>query len=151
MPDLLPGEERADLCREPECEAHGSGSVPCPVIAVERAVQDRLSPEAVEEAAHRGVSLKASKAWEVYRSEDGASLHLNAGCAVNGGLGPATEGILAFLHDSAEGNELYLITEGLGMPPAAIPDEYREPVTLDVLCGKCAQDLKDGLPEDVNA
>lgn len=151
MPDLLPGEERTDLCREPECEAHGDGSVPCPVIAVERAVQDRLSPEAVEEAAHRGVSAKGSKAWEVYVG-DGARIHRSSGCAVNGSpLETPDEGILAFMYDTDAGSELYLITRGLGMPPGAIPDEYREPVLPENLCGSCAEDLKTSLPEDVNA
>jgi len=150
MPDLLDPALREDLCRDPACIEHGSGEVGCLVVDVERAVQDRLSPEAIEEAAARGVSQRGSKAWEVYLG-DGARIHRSAPCAINGNaLDAPDEAILAFLHDSDEGNELYLITRGLGMPPGAIPDEYREPVTRSRLCGNCAQDLRTGLPEDVN-
>lgn len=151
MPDLLPDDIRESLCREANCIEHGRGTVGCPVIDVERAVQDRLSPEAIEEAAHRGLSQRGSKAWEVYTTEDGTRIHRESSCAINGQpLQKPDEAILAFLHDSAAGNELYLITRGLGMPPGAIPDEYREPVLPEHLCGSCAGDLKDSLPEDVN-
>ncbi|AGM11190.1 hypothetical protein M197_gp25 [Haloarcula hispanica tailed virus 2] len=150
MPDLLPPEVREDLCREGLCIDHGSGTVGCPVKDVERAIQDRLSTPCVEEAAHRGVSQRGSKAWEVYRG-NGERVHTSSACALNGEpLSKPQEGILAFLHDSDAGNRLYLITEGLGMPPEAIPDEYRTDVGPEDLCGSCAGDLKDALPEDVN-
>lgn len=150
MPDLLPREERTDLCREPECEAHGSGNAPCPVKAVERAVQDRLTPEQVEDVAHRGVSMTAVKSWEVYQSEDGESLHVERSCAVRRADDVPTRSDLIFVHDSAAGNELHLVSGGQGMPPQAVPDADHEPVGRDALCGRCAQDLKHSLPEDVN-
>ena len=148
-PSLLAREERLDLCREPDCEAHTGGEVPCPVKAVERAVEDKLTAEMVEEVSARGLSAKASKAWQVYTGSD-SRIHRDEDCAKAEASSQVADGILTFLHDSDGPDRLYLITADLGMPPTVVPDQFREQVPTCDICTDCAPDLRNSLPEDVN-
>jgi hypothetical protein len=69
---------------------------------------------------------------------------------VNGApLEQPTPGILVFERDSEAGNSLYLVTDGVGMPPEILPDEFLVETPLEDLCNNCTGHLRQKLPDDL--